>query len=374
MNRSLLALILALGMLPGCGLLGGKDKSENDDDSADDDDSAAQVEDERVPVRVVALEKGSIAERIATSATVDSDQRADILVETTGTVESITVEEGASVQAGTVLASLRNPQLKGEYDRAKAEYDRAKEDFESVKSLFEKGFVARNEYETSAYTFDTARLGFEQAQSAYSQRELRSPIRGTVSMRDLRFGEAASPPKLAFQVVDLSRLKVDVSLPERDLSRIAAKQPARIRTEVLEGIEVSGRVERISPVVDAQTGTVKVTIAVDAGQKQLRPGMFVNVDIVVATHEDAVLLPKRALVYAEGQPYVFVLVEKDGKTLAERRSVKLGVSEDDRVELLDGAEPGDRVITVGQSTLRDGGEVRVHEPPVEPSAEPESAG
>ena len=80
-------------------------------------------------------------------------------------------------------------------------------------------------------------------------------------------------------------------------------QEARIRTEVLEGIEVGGKVLRISPVVDAQTGTIKVTIAVDPGQENLRPGMFVNVDIVVNTHDDAVLLPKRALVYAEGRPF-----------------------------------------------------------------------
>ena len=128
-------------------------------------------------------------------------------------METIHVEEGAKVSAGQVLAVLKNPTLKGEYDRAKAEHDRAKDEFESIKSLFDKGFVARNEYDTAAYTYDTARLTFEQAKEAYSARQLDTPIRGTVSLRDLRYGEAVTPPKLAFQVVDMSKLKVDLSLP-----------------------------------------------------------------------------------------------------------------------------------------------------------------
>ncbi len=367
MTRHLLVLLLGSTLLVGgCGMFGGGD-SDDDDSAQDDDDSAdAQAkkdeEDPRVPVRVEPLERGPISERIATSATVDSDQRADILVETNGTVEIIRVEEGAEVSAGQVLAVLKNPQLKGEFDRAKAEHDRAKEQFESLKSLFDKGFVARNEYETAAHTYDTARLTFEQSREAYAARELDTPIKGTVSMRDLRYGEAVSPPKLAFQIVDLTNLKVDLSLPERDLSRVAKGQKARIRTEVLEGIEVGGRVERISPVVDPQTGTVKVTIAVDPGQKDLRPGMFVNVDIIVTTHEDALLLPKRALVYAEGKPYVFVVEEQDGETVGARRAVKLGFNEEDRVEVLEGASEGDQVIVVGQSTLRDKGRVKVVEP------------
>lgn len=371
MSRFLLALLLVMAPLSGCGLLGG-DEEANDDDSADgDDDSAdAEEEDERVPVRVQTLERGPISERIATSATVDSDQRADILVETSGTVETIHVEEGAKVSAGQVLASLRNPRLKGEFDRAKAEYDRAKEDFGSVKSLFDKGFVARKEYDTASYTFDTSRLSFEQAREAYSARELTTPIRGTVSLRDLRYGEIVAPPKLAFQIVDMSRLKVDLSLPERDLARVAASQTARIRTEVLEDVEIGGKVQRLSPVVDPTTGTVKVTISVEPGQQKLRPGMFVNVDIIVDTHEDAVLLPKRALVYAEGRPYVFVLVTKDEHTTAERKAVKLGVSEKDSVEVLEGVDAGEQVIIVGQSTLRDGGTVRVHEPKGVESSDP----
>ncbi len=373
MARFLVLLLLALGLAvgSGCAWMGGEDEEEDEgsEDSAegsDDDDSA---EDERVPVRVAALARGPISQRIVTSSTVDSDQRADILIEVSGTVTTINVEEGDTVSPGQVLALLKNPQLKGEFDRAESSFERAREEYESLKALFDKGFVARNEFDTAAHAFDTARLTFEQAREAYAARELKSPIRGTVSMRDLRYGEAVGPPKLAFQVVDMTRLKVDVNLPEKDLARIKTGQAATIRTEVLEDVVVGGSVLRISPVVDPRSGTVKVTVAVDPGQQQLRPGMFVNVDIVVDTHLDSVLLPKRALVYAEGRPYVYVAIDKEGETTAERRAVKLGFTQEDVTELLSGAEAGEQVVTVGQSTLRDGATIRIHESKPEENAE-----
>ena len=251
MTRPLSALLLLLALASaGCKSDGDETSDEATEDSAegsDDDDSA---EDERVPVRVAELTVGPISERIATSSTVDSDRRADILVEINGTVETINVEEGDATAPGQVLATLKNPQLKGEFDRAQSSFDRGREEYESLKSLFEKGFVARNEYDTAAHTFDTARLTFEQAREAYSSRQLTSPIKGTVSMRDLRYGEAVAPPRLAFQVVDMTRLKVDVNLPEKDLARIRTGQPTRIRTEVLADLQVGGHVQRISPVVD----------------------------------------------------------------------------------------------------------------------------
>ncbi len=371
MARFFAVLLVLLGLTGGAACDRGKDKTEDDssEDSAkgsDDDDSA---EDERVPVRVATLVRGPISERIVTSSTVDSDQRADILIEIAGTVSAIHAQEGDKVAAGQVLALLKNPQLKGEFDRAQSSFERAREQYESLKALFDKGFVARNDYDTTAHAFDTARLTFEQASEAYSAREVSSPIHGTVSMRDLRFGEAVAPPKLAFQVVDMSRLKVDVNLPEKDLARIRVDQEARIRTEILKDVVVAGRVLRISPVVDPRSGTVKVTVAVDEGQQKLRPGMFVNVDIVVDTHTDSVLLPKRALVYAEGRPYVYVALDKEGQTTVERRSAALGFTEEDVAELVSGAVAGERVVIVGQSTLRDGAAVRIHETAPEGNAE-----
>jgi membrane fusion protein, multidrug efflux system len=331
------------------------DEAEGDS-AGDDDDSAAEVA-KATPVKVASVEPGSIAQTIASSATVDAEERADILVEVSGTVETLSAEEGDAVVAGSVLATLKNPMLKGELQRAEATFNRAGEEFDAIKGLMDQGFVARNDYDEAAHAFDTARLTFEQARESHAARELRSPIRGTISSRQIRYGEAVTPGRLAFQVVDLDRLRVEVNLPEKDLARLRTGQRARIRSEVLDGIETAGRLQRISPVVDPATGTVKVTVAIERGDSPLRPGMFVNVDLVVDTHDQALLLPKRAIVYDEGEPLAFVI---SGET-AVRTPLTLGFTDRDRVEVLSGVSAGDQVVIVGQSLLRDGAEVRVVE-------------
>ena len=243
----------------------GEEASANDDDSAqgDDDDSAAAEEQEEsvTAVRIAEVRVGTISESIKVASTVLADRRADVVLETSGTVSAIRVEEGDRVRKGRVLAKLKNPQLSAERSRTSANFSKAKEDFASVKSLHEQGYVARREYDDAKLAYETARSTFRAAKEADAARNLKAPISGTVSLKELRYGEAVSPGRLAFQIVDLDDLIVEVNLPERDLARLRVGQKALIRSELLEGVEAEGRVERISPVVDPQSGTVKVTVA-----------------------------------------------------------------------------------------------------------------
>ena len=362
-SRVLPWLLLALSLAVGPGSGPGEEAEPDHHHTPGDDHNAHEVK--ATPVRIAVTETGAISETIASSSTVDSERRADIHVEAAGTIENLVVEEGDRVAAEGVLAVLRNPALKGELERAEASFVRAQEEYDSARSLFEQGFLSRNEYDAASHAFDTARVTVEQARESHEARRITSPIAGTVALRQVRYGEAVSPGQLAFQVVDLTALRVEVNLPEKDLGRLRVGQQARIRSEILaETDEVPGRLERISPVVDPLTGTVKVTVAVDPGQRLLRPGMFVNIDIVVDTHEEARLIPKRALVYDEGEPLAFVV--KDN--VVSRTPLELGFADRDLVEVTSGLEPGDMVVTVGQGLLRDGSEVRI----VEQGPRPES--
>ena len=336
-----------------------EEASANDDDSAqgDDDDSAAAEEqgESVTAVRIAEVRVGTISESIKVASTVLADRRADVVLETSGTVSAIRVEEGDRVRKGRVLAKLKNPQLSAERSRTSANFSKAQEDFTSVKLLHEQGYVARREYDDAKLALETARSTFRAAKEADGARNLKAPISGTVSLKDLRYGEAVSPGRLAFQIVDLDDLIVEVNLPERDLARLRVGQKALIRSELLEGVEAEGRVERISPVVDPQSGTVKVTVALAKDQERILPGMFVQVEVVVATHSDALLIPKVSLVYDEGVATVFRLKE-DG---VERVEIKKGFAGSEDVEALEGLDAGDQLVVAGQGLLTDGAKVRV---------------
>lgn len=365
--RGVLLRVVALALVLGAGAC---DKSKGDGEGKGDDDSAdATPADERVLVQAAAPTRTDLRQILPSSGTIEAERMADVLVEVTGTVSQILVEEGALVEAGQALARIDNPQLEGELLRARLAETRAKESHDSLRTLVDQGFVARNTFDEAAHAWDTARVALQQAEAAAGNRVLKTPIRGAVVRRDLRYGEPVSPPKLAFQVVDLERLELDLHVPERSLTRLAVGQPVVLRSEVL-AVPGEAQILRISPVVDAQSGTVKVTVALGSEPGAFRAGMFVRADIVTATQQAALTIPKRAIVWDDGAAFAFVVA--DG--VAVRRALELGIQDEDVAEVRSGLSEADRVVTIGQALLKDGTKVRADDgQPGEASAKVEAA-
>ena len=356
--RSSWLLVLLLCLLPalvGCAILeklkgGGDDDSAGRSDASDDDSADAST----VPVRAEPARRGLLETTVRSSSTVESVQSVDMMTEVSGTVTAVSVEEGARVGNGHVLARLDSPLQKGERDRSLASYRKAEEDLERLQSLHDKGFISENEWNEAVHAHDLARTTYEQAQAALDDTILRAPFSGTVAYRDIEVGENVSVGKRVFQVVDLSRLEVEIHLAERYLTRIAVGQKARVTSEFTE-LVTEGEVLRIAPTVDSATGTVKVTVAVRQEGVVLRPGMFVNVDVVTETHEQALLIPKRALVYEDGEPVVYVVREG----LSARVPLGPGQEQGDEREVAEGIEEGELVIVMGQTALKDGAAVSI---------------
>jgi membrane fusion protein (multidrug efflux system) len=149
-----------------------------------------------------------------------------------------------------------------------------------------------------------------------------------------------------------------VFIPEKKLPMLGAGQPVRIVVRALSSKPYMGTVDRISPIVDARSGTVKATIAV-GGQPGLRPGLFVEVHIVSAVHENALLIPKRALVYDNDQIFLYRVADEGH---AERVLVQPILSNSDNVEPAMGFSDGDQVIIAGQAGLKDGARIEIVDP------------
>ena len=310
--------------------------------------------------------------------------------------------EAEQVRAGQVLAVIENVSLDAGRERAEGELERLEEQYASMARLHEDGVVSDREMDDLTYQLQSARASHREADHSFQETKIEAPFSGVVALRDVRVGELATSSRRAFQVVDMDRLRVVASLPERDISRVSLGQSARLISAYDEGVSASATVDRIAPVVDPSSGTFRVTVALDPGQTALRPGQFVSVEIEVAVHEDVVVVPKEALVYDDGRPVVFVVVpeeppdaddgdadedeageQEDGGWfggfwsslgfeeeveeeetapelgfIAERRPLELGLQDDQWVEIISGVQESDRVILVGQSNLRDGSLVR----------------
>lgn len=384
--------------------------SGNSGDGPDSQEENRSITDPRPLVEVEPVARGAVADLLISNGIVESEAQADLVPEATGTVVAIRAEEGDKVRKGQVLAILENVSLDAGLARAEAELARAQAELERVNGLHGKGAVSDRELQEAKYAECSAEVALKEARGTQGHTRIVSPIQGTVSIRELQYGEVAGGQR-AFQVVDLSRLRVVIKLPERDLVRLQVGQEASLISLYDDETRVPGRVTRISPTVDAQTGTVRVTVALEDPGQLLRPGQFVSVRIEVDRHDDVLVLPSRAVFYEEGDPTVFVVTtdpaacEKEKEEadqaaekkapkkrgwgraaeenapleieipgpcrMARKVSVTLGFAGEDTVEMSEGPEQGAQLIVVGQSGMRDETRVRLSGDPKAQPPEPE---
>ena len=158
-----------------------------------------------------------------------------------------------------------------------------------------------------------------------------------------------------FTLANMDEKIVKIFVPQTEYSSCYKNQPALITTEVIPDERIKGYVKRISPIVDPQSGTFKVTIGIRDPQNRLRPGMFVSTQLIVDVHEDAPLIPKAALIYENERTYFFVVEDNVSKKL----ELKKGFEDAEKVEVLNELPVGTKIVVLGQSGLKDGTEVNI---------------
>jgi membrane fusion protein (multidrug efflux system) len=366
----LLLLAPALLALGGCAA-GDTQASENGPDSKDD----TAAEDKTVPVEVAALETGPIEEVLRFSTNLEAEQAVGVFSQAARQVVELRVEEGDRVSRGQVLLRLQDDEQQNELAKVEGQLARARREHERQKNLWAEKLIPEQAFNEASYELDQLELALEETRRQLSYTVVRAPIAGTVTGRLVNLGDQVTVNQHLFDLVDFDSLVARVYVPEKELSKLRPGLPARIVAPALAGAEYAGRVARLAPVVDPRSGTVKVTVGIPDWQG-LRPGLYVDVSLVTDVHEEAVLVPKRALVYDQDQVYVFRLAppsdEAAGEASGEASGEAAGgatvervllrpVLEDKRhVEPAAGTlEAGDRVVIAGQAGLKEGAAVRV---------------
>jgi membrane fusion protein (multidrug efflux system) len=327
-----------------------KDKKEGDEDGE-------KKAPEAVPVELVTLSRGAIEAVLRYTTHLEAEEEVAVLAQAARQVRQLLVEEGQRVGKGQVLLRLQDEEQRTALAKVEGQLAKARREHERQKKLFANQLIAEQAFNESTYELEQLELAHDEAQRALSYTQVRAPIAGTVTRRLVGVGDHISVNQHLFDIVDFESIVARIHVPEKELGRLAVGQAVRIVAPALGPAEpFAGRVERLSPVVDPQTGTIKVTVEVPQ-QEGLRPGMYVDVALVTAVHSDALLVPKKALVYDADQVFVFRL-KPDGKHVQRLRLVPR-LEDRANVEPAGGLAPGDRVVVAGQAGLKDGALVRL---------------
>jgi membrane fusion protein (multidrug efflux system) len=305
------------------------------------------TEQPRVPVIVEQVRRTDMNAYLEASATLEAEERVEVVSEATGVVAEILVEEGDEVDKGQLLARLAYEELELAEARARSELERLEADFERSQRLARENLISEDEFQQIEFDLKRARIDWRQAKLELNRTRITAPIEGTISKRLIRVGALVNRNEVAYEIVDFASIVAPVFVSEQYLPDLYVDQRVILRAPALGQMEVEGHVERVSPVVDAESGTVEVTVGV-SDLSRLRPGMFVAARLVLDTHEDTLAVSKKAVVYEDESPHLFVV--DAGR--AQRREVRLGYEGEELVEVTEGLGGDEWIVVVGQSGLK----------------------
>ncbi|MCH9694726.1 MAG: efflux RND transporter periplasmic adaptor subunit [Gammaproteobacteria bacterium] len=301
-----------------------------------------------VPVETAAPVRGDIYATYSGTAPIEAYAEADVIAKVEGEVRQLLAEEGDSVGENQVLAKLDGDRLRLELNESRARLQKLQRDFERNDELRSKGLISEGDYEKLQYDLQALQASYNLASLELDYTQIRAPIKGVVSERYIKLGNTIKVGDPVFRVTSLDPLVAYMFIPEREFRRIAAGQPVHISVDALDGPPVIASVTRVSPIVDPETGTFKITVEIRDNDGRIKPGMFGRMNIVYDKHENVLQVPRSAISELAGESSIFV-VEND---IGIRRTVTTGYGDSGMIEITSGLSDDEQVITIGHIGLK----------------------
>ena len=295
-----------------------------------------------------------VVQTVVASGRVATPNRVDIGAQIVGSVESVPVAEGDTVQAGQTLIVIESSELRANEAQAKATVSNAQVQLERNRRLAAKGFVNKSALDDAVHAAEVARTQLDAARAKLAYATIRAPVAGVLIARDVEKGDVVQPGKPLMVLAPAGETQIVLQIDERNLSRVKLGQKALASADAYPKERFEAELFYINPGVDAQRATVEVKLRVPNPPPYLVQDMTVSADIEVERHPGALALPAEAVRDATGAA-PWVLAVHEGR--ARRQAVQLGLRGEGWVEILSGLAEGDEVVP-GASSLKAGQYVR----------------
>ncbi len=344
------AVLLSTSLLSACG-----------DASAEDAKADAEQTEEQtvvsIPVEAEAVTAGDISSHYSTTAVLEAKEEAFVVARASGIIDAIYVEEGDYVEKGQVLAKLDAQRYELNLEKARAELLGLEQELAKINKVYSQKLVSDDVFDKLTAQHASAKASLALAELDLKEATIVAPISGYIAERNAKVGNLTESfqRERMFHIVQQKQLLGIVHLPEKELANIRNQQKAKLSIAAVGNQSVDAFVERISPVINASTGTFKVTLSVPNPDNILLAGMFAEVALEYDTHQNATLLPRKALLSIDNKDSVFVIT--DG--IAKKVAVTTGFQNANFVEVISGLNGNETVVTAGHHNLKDQSPVEV---------------
>lgn len=327
------------------------------------------------PVKVFKVKKQKISEKLFYTGVIEAWKKINITPDVGGKIDKIYVQEGDRVEEGQLLAELDTKAIRLQLEAAKAglavaeaNYNDAQKNMERMERLKQEKAVSDQQYEKVRLAYEAAEAQLQQARAALNLAQhslgvslMKAPFSGIVASRNAEVGDVINPMMGGFSptsgvltLMNFSRIKIQIDVSQQDLVRIKKDQVAHLKVTAIPDRVFEGNVSLVNLTADPLTKKFKVEIMVENPDLVLRPNTFGEITLEVSTHENALVIPQKAVLENK---YVF-LAQGD---VAQRREVFLGLQNSELVEVVGGLKEGDLVVIEGNFGLEDGAKIKIEE-------------
>ena len=282
-----------------------------------------------------------------------------------GIIDRIAFESGGSFHEGDVLVQLDTRQEQAQLAAVEAERDLARLNFERLEGLVKDGAISRADYDRAAAEQKQTEAKVGEIQASIARKTIRAPFSGVLGIRQVNLGQYLSAGDAVVPLQSLDPIYVNFSVPQQDAGQVRTGHNVRVTTGDLARIEYAGHITAINSIVDEATRNIQLQATLANPKGALRPGMFVQAEVLLGASRPVVTLPGSAISYAPYGDSVFVVTDlKDQKGQTYRgvrqQFVKLGASRGDQIAVLSGLKAGEEIVSSGVFKLRNGASVLVN--------------
>lgn len=314
-----------------------------------------------IPVEAITIKEKLIEQKLPLTGVLKPNNSVDLIAEVSGKVKSINKELGDYVSANQVLAVIDDVIPESQYKQAQAQVQSSQStlkiselNLQSDKILFENGDISELEYNSSQSNFNnmeaqhlSAIAALSAAKKTYEDTRIKTPISGFVARKNIEFGTMVPMGAVVYRVVDLSKMKLIVSIPQEIINRVRIGEKALVKVSALNNQIYNGTVRRISPQADEATGGFMVEILVPNSDGKIKGGMTAKIELLIAKEQKVMAIPEYALVSKNEEKFVYRI----SNDYAELVKIGLGESIGENIIVESGLSVGDKIVVVGMKNL-----------------------
>lgn len=301
------------------------------------------------------IEPRNFAESLSLSGSLEANEQVELRSEISGVVEQINFKEGGKVSKGQVLFRVNDLELRAQLAKIKTAEKLAAENERRAQLLLEKEAISQEEYDVAQANLQSAKAESQLIAAQLAKATVRAPFSGTIGLRYISEGTYVTPATSVAKLVDLDKLKLTFSIPEKYSSQVKLGSELTFTTSGTSN-QYSATVYAIEPGVDVSTRTLKMRAMAENREGKLIPGTFANVSLPLSAVNDAIMVPTEALIPIQNGKKIFI----SERGLAKEVEVQTGARTENMVRVLSGLKPGDTILTSGVMILKDGTPVNVN--------------